>query len=186
MSNDVEEWRPVVGYEGFYEVSDWGRVRSLPRILASQFNGEQYGRVRLFDDKGGKRRSIHSLVAEAFIGPRPSSLHEINHKNGKPADNRANNLEYMTKLENMRHSFYVLRTMKPPPSGERHNSKTHHETFPRGETHGNAKLTGRDVRRIRRLYAKGGISQPALAREYGVSQKVIWQIVHRVTWAHVK
>lgn len=184
MAED-ETWLPVVGYEGFYEVSNWGRIRTLPRILATQFNNQAYGRVRLFNDEGGKRFSVHGLVAAAFIGPRPTPIHEVNHKDGNPANNRIENLEYLTRLENMRHSFEVLGNPKPL-NGERHNSKTHPETFPRGENHGNAKLIGRDIRRIRSLYAKGGISQPALAREYGVTQKVIWSIVNYVTWRHVK
>ena len=184
-----EEWRPVVGYEGYYEVSNLGRVRRMPYVLATNVgkkgSAKDYCRVRLFDDRGGRQRSVHALVAAAFIGPRPTEAHEVNHKDGDPRNNGLENLEYLTKLENMRHSFNVLGRPKPP-NGERHNSKTHPETFPRGEAHGRSKLTGQQVRSIRTRYAKGKVSQPALAAEFGVSQKVIWQVVNRVTWAHLK
>ena len=92
-----EEWRPVVGYEGLYEVSNLGRVRRVAYVLATYVgkrgSATNYCRVRIFNERGGKQRSVHSLVAAAFIGPRPSPLHEVNHKDGNPTNNTLENLE---------------------------------------------------------------------------------------------
>ena len=117
-----ELWQPVVGYEGLYEVSDQGRVRSLDRVVKCKrpFGGiserPQAGKVlslgtrtnnngRKFAhiSKGGVSRSplVHRLVAAAFIGPCPKGF-EVDHVNGDPLDNRACNLEYVTHEENIK------------------------------------------------------------------------------------
>ncbi|BCI54928.1 hypothetical protein NIIDNTM18_42060 [Mycolicibacterium litorale] len=111
-----EQWRPVVGCENAYEVSDQGRVRSLDRI-GTQINGKtgtQYmsrrrGKIlrpatansghRYVVLQGRTTRTVHSLVADAFLGPRPAGA-EVRHKNGRPDDCRASNLEYGTRSEN--------------------------------------------------------------------------------------
>lgn len=109
-----EEWRPVVGHEGHYEVSDQGHVRSVDRIITSiSRTGREYlsrrkGKVlspgrspsgHLLVHLNGIARSVHSVVAAAFIGPRPNG-YEVRHINGQPGDCRAANLEYGTRSEN--------------------------------------------------------------------------------------
>lgn len=121
MSKLVEEWRPVVGYEGLYEVSDWGRVRSLDRIVNGKnqwakvvyktlrkgkiltpiiING-QYHLVRLCVNKKQTPKLVHVLVAEAFI-PNPENKPEVDHiipiTNG--GTNEVWNLRWVTKEEN--------------------------------------------------------------------------------------
>lgn len=105
-----EVWRPVKGYEGKYEVSSEGRVRSLDRgkvpgrMLSLRNEGHGYKQVALYDE--GKRvdKRVHVLVAEAFIGPGPTGC-EVNHRNGNKADNSMGNLEWTTHDENMDHAF---------------------------------------------------------------------------------
>lgn len=111
--NDAEEWRAVVGYEGYYEVSNQGRVRSLDRMVyAGQgrerrhvgrtlalHDGDNYIKVRLKRDGGGRTWNVHTLVAAAFHGPCPDGL-EICHNNGNAHDNRAENLRYDTHRAN--------------------------------------------------------------------------------------
>lgn len=98
-----EEWRPVVGFEGKYEVSDEGRIRSirrngyLNRVLMPGTNGYLY--VSL--GRKVRWRSVHSIVAEAFLGPRPNGM-ETCHNNGNPTDNRLENLRYDTLSANRR------------------------------------------------------------------------------------
>lgn len=106
-----EEWRPVVGREGAYEVSSLGRVRSLDRwVERSHGHGmrikgrvlrkvlsDGYYRVGLGQQTYGR---IHTLVAEAFLGPRPDRA-DVRHLNGDPLDNRATNLAYGTRTENL-------------------------------------------------------------------------------------
>lgn len=101
-----EIWRPVKGYEGLYEVSDQGRVRSLRRsgtpgrVLAQRQNrGRLYLLVRLSRNSQRKIKTVHSLVLGAFVGPRPAHM-EVRHLNGNAIDNRLTNLAYGTSLEN--------------------------------------------------------------------------------------
>lgn len=167
-----EEWRPVVGQEGRYEVSSLGRVRSLlrrsqtgpDRILAPSMRSG-YASVAFYD-KGRQVHRVHVLVAEAFIGLRPPG-HVVNHKNLDKSDNRACNLEWVTQRENIEHAREHGRI--PPPL--------------KGEAHASSRITEADVRRIRAL--AGTVSQRTLAREYGLTQPAIYKIIHRQAWVHV-
>lgn len=93
----MAEWRAVPGYEGKYEVSDDGQVRSLRRniTLRAATTPLGYKYVALC----GKTRRVHQLVLEGFVGPRPDGL-ITRHLNGKPGDNRLENLAYGTMKEN--------------------------------------------------------------------------------------
>lgn len=104
-----ESWLPVPGYEGFYEVSDLGRVKSLPRQTAKGFYGgcilkggvAKSGHIFVSLCKRGysRRWAVHQLVALAFIGPRPQG-YETRHLNDIPSDNCVVNLAYGTSAEN--------------------------------------------------------------------------------------
>lgn len=110
----METWKDVKGYEGLYQVSDLGRIRSLgqvcnaknnstskkrERILVQEITAFGYCRVRLFDFEGkAKHYAVHRLVAQEFIGN--TEGFEINHKNEIKTDNRVENLEIVTKKEN--------------------------------------------------------------------------------------
>lgn len=111
----VEIWKPIVGYEGLYEVSSWGRVRSLDRdveyegkmirrrkgkILAQQSLKGGHLRVTLCREGKREHRLVHRLVLEAFEGPCPEG-HEALHWNDDPTDNRwPENLRWGTRSEN--------------------------------------------------------------------------------------
>lgn len=109
----TEHWKPVVGYEGLYEVSDMGRVRSLDmvdslhrkhkgRILKQiKFNGTGHVIVNLHKDSRQKACLVHRLVLGAFIGPCPPDM-ECCHWNDMAADNRLENLRWGTREDNMR------------------------------------------------------------------------------------
>lgn len=114
MSNDTERWLPVVGYEGYYEVSDLGRVRSLDRVIRYRTGRCEHrpGRVLKPWLTPGGRRSVHlyknlksspttiySLVLAAFSGPRPVGQ-EACHNNGDKTDDRLVNLRWDTKSAN--------------------------------------------------------------------------------------
>lgn len=122
MSDSMpREWRPVVGFEGRYEVSDYGDVRSLPRTTVAKdgrvwsFPGcsmvhtirkdSGYHVVTLRDEQRKKQRKVHQLVCEAFHGPRPSPKHHVRHLNGDKDDNRLVNLVWGTASENVRDSL---------------------------------------------------------------------------------
>ena len=113
----LEEWKPIFGYESFYEVSNLGRVRSLPRfvnsgrvqgirkgkVLIPMVNGMNYEQVCLFVNKKRKNTLVHILVASHFLIKADSDL-EVNHKDGNPRNNVINNLEWITHKKNMEHA----------------------------------------------------------------------------------
>lgn len=109
LNGTTEEWRDVVGYEGLYEISNHGRVKSYhtrfkkPRILKTSMTTTGYRKVELVKNKIKKSRKIHRLVAEAFI-PNEENKPYINHIDSNPINNNVDNLEWCTQKENMIHS----------------------------------------------------------------------------------
>ena len=109
----VEQWKPVHGYEGIYEVSSHGRVRSLDRtvtrsggqvrrkgkVLRATLNPGGYPVVSLYRQGRPKNRYVHALVAEAFFGTRPKGM-EVCHNDGDPTNNHLDNLRYGTSSDN--------------------------------------------------------------------------------------
>lgn len=160
-----EVWKPVTGYEGLYEVSDLGRVRSLDRVVTGKdgrderHNGKILRSQKLYNgylevhvSKNGKRkhRTIHSLVAEAFLGPRPRGR-DVMHVDGDRANNALENLRYGTRSENLR------------------------STYAYGGKQANGKLSLEDVTDIRkRLTANEPVL--SIAERYGVNSAAVYHI----------
>lgn len=170
-----EEWRPVVGFEGRYEVSNLGRVRRLTggrntkagKILKPQNNSRGYFTVRLGSNRQDSRDyTIHALVATAFIGPRPAG-YDVDHRDGVRINNAAVNLEWVTRAENIRRAY------------QRHGVWT--ET--KGEANGRARLTAADVLAIRAM--EGQRSASDVAAEFRVEKSRVWKIWARTTWGHL-
>ena len=122
----TEEWKPVVGYEGYYEVSSLGRVRSVERLVVRKtgqrvvFPGvvlstflSPNGRIQVSLWKGNRMKNpqVHRLVAMAFL-PNPDNLPEVNHKDENPQNNRVENLEWCTKKYNMNYGTRVERMVQ--------------------------------------------------------------------------
>lgn len=105
----MEEWRDVSGYEGIYEVSNYGSVRHSRTGTQMRGNLNSYGYrvVKLTKDHIGKDFKVHQLVAAAFI-PNDFGARSINHKDGRRDNNRVENLEWCTPSQNARHAIDVL------------------------------------------------------------------------------
>lgn len=121
-----EEWKDIEGYEGRYQVSDLGRIKSLSylkcngrgcwmtkeKIFNRKSRKNKYINIILYTEGNVIYKAIHRLVALAFI-PNPLNLPEVNHKNGKKWDNRKVNLEWSTEQENIQHAYDKLNKISP-------------------------------------------------------------------------
>lgn len=161
---DGEEWRPCEGYEG-YHVSNLGRVWSDGSVcrtvgfIKPKYNKAGYLVVSIKTKDGMGLKRVHRLVAMAFVPGRSFERNQVNHKNGIKDDPRAENLEWVTQSENVRHSFYVL-----------------------GRAATNSKFTPEQVRQIRA--DERGCKK--LAREYGVGHSTIIEIRNGRRYARVE
>lgn len=171
-----EEWLPVVGYEGAYEVSSIGRVRSLPRtvrapvgvarlkgrMLTTHPDRDNRDLVSLSVKGFRKTFVVSHLVAAAFIGPRPAGMF-VCHNDGNEKNNDYRNLRYDTPLANAL-------------------DKKLHGTQTRGETHPTAKLTEEEVIALRLLAPH--VSRAFLAASFKLSRTHVQQLITRTRWAH--
>lgn len=166
-----EKWEHIAGYED-YLVSNFGRVKSLKKgsevILSLWTDTDGYLCINLWKDGKGQFFRVHRLVAAAFLDNK-DNLPEVNHKDGDKTNNFVENLEWVTRLQNVRHSFDT--GLKTPIYGEQN---------------GRHKLTQSDVDEIRKTYVKGSrvFGGGALAKKYGVTKKVIYDIINNKRWTY--
>ena len=176
----MEQWKPVVGFEDYYEVSDLGRVKGLPRetmrvdgiwhrrrdriLKPSRFGRTEHLRVYLQVDGVPIARLVHHLVLEAFVGFCPAGQ-ETRHLNDIASDNRLVNLVWGTRQENM-------------------DDKVRLGTKLLGSRTGLAKLHETDIPMIRAARASGE-RVGDIARRYSVTSPNISAILSGKTWSHV-
>lgn len=173
----MEIWKDVEFLNGVYMVSNMGRVKSLDRVVKNIRTRFVSGKIinpstkdnyYLYVNLGGKLDQkcfyVHRLVAIAFI-PNPENKPQVNHINGDKTDNRVENLEWVTSLENITHAISI---------GVMDNS---------GENHGNSKLSNEDIVKIRDM--SGKVFQRDIAKVFGISQANVSRIVRGEMWNHV-
>lgn len=169
------DWRTVAGYEGLYEVSRFGEVRSLPRqtpqagirggkVLKQITNNYGYPVVNLCREGHPKMFLVHRLVLEAFAGPCPDGQEALHGQEGR-ADASLSNLRWGTHAQNL-----GLDRQRDGTTG-------------RGEHCGLAKLTWEQVRQIRERVANGE-RQVEVARDYDIHPSNVSYIVSRKSWAY--
>jgi hypothetical protein len=177
--NFNEQWLSVKNYEGLYEISNMGRIRTYynqgrkkidirPRLVDPYINRYGYKRIMFYaKHKGFKpaNKAICRMVLETFIGNCPIGM-EASHLDGIRSNDKLDNLIWETHLEN-------------------EQRKTRQGTRPIGENSKLAKLKEKEVIEIRRLYSLGGISMYKLAKNYKVSKKTVMCVIKRETWKHV-
>lgn len=168
---EPEEWRPVPGYEGYYEASDHGRVRSLPGgrrkggVLSTKPPGgiREYTSVALYRDGIKTTHDLHTIIATTFLGTKPSPRHEVRHYDGDRSNNKITNLIWGTAKEN-------------GADRSRHGSQS-------GSKNGYAKLTEEDVVRIRALVERGW-SHVGTAATFHVHTSTVQRIMAGKRWQH--
>lgn len=168
-----EIWKQIKGGYEEYQVSNFGQIKSLKnkneKILHLDKDRHGYMNVRLYKYGTVKIFKVHRLVAMAFI-ENPNGFPEINHKDGNKENNFVENLEWVTRFQNIKHAFD---TGLKPRNGTSY-----------GENNGRHKLTKQDVDDILEAYIPGDpiFGGRALARKYGVGATTIQSILHHKTW----
>lgn len=176
----MEEWKDIYDYEGAYQISNLGRVRSLPRkiiysngkiihyhgglISTKERKKDKYWTTCLCKNQIEQTMYIHRLVALHFI-PNPKNKPEVNHKDGDKSNNKVTNLEWATESENNKHAHEI---------GLNSSLKGADSKF--------AKLTWENVFEIRRMWESGGYTQTEIADIYNVGGPNICNIVNFKTW----
>jgi len=158
-----ERWLAIVGFEGFYEVSDLGRIKSLHGNGCIRATPLVRGYPSLFLSRSGQKTFcyVHILVARAFIGPCPDGK-EVAHANGDSRDASLGNLRYATPVEN-------------------DADKIAHGTRPNGHKNGQSKLTEQQAIEIK----SSDWPTIDLAVKYGVSRRTIQKIIRGDRWGHL-
>lgn len=179
---EQEVWKDIPGFEGFYQASNLGHIRSVDRYAVNKrgylCHYKSVKRVPTIDKRGyntlwirsiGPKRNyqVHTLVAMTFLGYTRASGLTINHINGNKSDNRVSNLEVVTIQSNIKHAINTGLWDC------------------RGEKHIHAKFTSTDIAVIREKYANSKISYQELADCYNVGKSTIARIINHQSYKNV-
>ena len=181
----MEEWRDIPKYEGFYQASNLGRVRSVDRQVVHSVKGmanrkgkalsqktSKHGYNGVTLNKKGNRKdfNVHRLIAITFI-MNPDNKPHVNHLDGNKSNNNIDNLEWCTQSENVIHAYKRKLITSEARRGERSNF---------------ALLTEEDVIMIRKIYAKGFSTHKQIAQIFGMADETIRIIINKTSWKHVR
>ena len=180
MKKNKEIWKPIVSYENLYEVSNWGKVKSLSKKYGKNNNIShkemvlkqficRTGHLCVYLYKNNKRKfyNVHKLVLESFVGPCPLGM-EICHNDGDPKNNHVSNLRHDTHKNNMG-DCKIHGVLKPCA----------------GSKNGNSKLRDKDVLKIIQMI-NSGFKIATIARKFNVGNTTIYNIKNRKIWKHLQ
>jgi hypothetical protein len=176
-----ELWKDIEGYEGLYQISNLGRVKSLSRIWEAGIKGvyrtkldtirklqitkKGYAQIILkHPDNKSKGYAVHRLVAKAFI-PNLKSFPQVNHIDCNKLNNHVSNLEWCTNDFNIKHA----------------NKNGLHG---KGELHARSKWKESDVLLFRKLHSEG-VKMVDISKKYGINSGTLFSIIHRTNWKHI-
>jgi hypothetical protein len=179
-----EVLKPIPGYEELYLISSHGRVFSIKKYKTSRLGNKKgchrlkerkldlsnvgYYRVLLSNESGKRKFTVHRLVCMAFHGiPNNIDSLTVNHKDGIKTNNHYKNLEWSTQSENQIHAI-----------------KTGLQISAHGKNHYLSKLEDKDIIEIRNL--RGVLSQPQIAKKFGIIQQHVSDIQLRKRWKHIE
>lgn len=174
-------WKPVLGYEEIYLVSNTGIIKSVDhlvthkdgknriqkgRILKTEISNKGYFQVSLSKNKVRFHTGVHRVVAIAFI-PNPNNLPEVNHKDGNKLNNEDDNLEWNSSSDNQIHA--VLNNLINPNLGEKHHM---------------SKISNKQIINLRNLH-KSGLNNKELAKHYCISETAMSNILRKKTYKNL-
>jgi len=171
-----EIWKDIPNYEGLYQASNYGQIKSLAkkygnngyhkqRILKPGKDKDGYLHILLSKNNVRRYTTVHKLVLETFIGPCPPGM-QCRHLNENPKNNKSDNLKWGTPKENKADSIK-------------------HGTSRRGSKHGSSKLNNNKIRKIRKLHLEGK-SNTEIAKIFDITQSNVSYIINNKTWRHIK
>ena len=172
----MEIWKDIVEYEGIYQVSNLGRVKSIHNTYTHNQNGMRipstvgcgYLAVALYKNSKGKNHKIHRLLAQYFI-PNPHNYKCVNHIDGNKLNNSLDNLEWCTSAHNNKHAWDI--GLK--------------RVVHLRDKHANVQFTDNEVRELRKITRSGLYSCASIARAYKVSNDCIYNIKNGRTYRYV-
>jgi predicted XRE-type DNA-binding protein len=167
--------KPVPGFEKRYLITENGDIISTNykctgknKTLKQNVSYNGYACIGLFDGKKQRQFRISRLVATVFIGPPPTLIHQVNHKDGNKKNNYYKNLEWCTYYENHNHAI------------------TNNLRINICEKHGNAKLNNKQVIAIKRMLKEDNITQRKIAEKFNVHYSCINHIARNRQWKNIK
>lgn len=167
INYDGEKWSEIPGYDGKYFISSIGRVRNKKIIRRPVKRKDGYIHLKLRKDGRDKMMMVHRLVAATFLRNLTDEL-EVNHKNGDRSNNSLENLEIVTRSQNMKHrSRFLGYTVA-------------------GSKNPRAIFNEEEVASMRKEYKSSSISVADMARKYKVKDSCMRSLINGKTWKHVE
>lgn len=183
MKKGDRKWRDIPGFEGWYQASKAGKIRSKKRtvyycdsarkqvypsvVLIPGVTESGYSIVTLCLYAKRYTRRVCRLIGLTFI-PNPENKPQINHKDGDKRNDAANNLEWSSGSENQLHRYRVLK-----------------KGAPTGESRVGSKMSNKGVMKLRKMYSTGKFTQRELGLKFGVSQTTVHEVVYKKRWNHI-